>query len=229
MAQVSGSTRIESAQRTGANDGGCRDGGVGHGLVSLVGTPSGGLPGDKIRHLRCRPAPHRGGGEATAAQPLGFEQAQDARPLHDLLARARVELGEQVLHVPLDRLFAHLHGQADLLVGEVARQQFQHLALLGRERHAGGGAQPRWRRRAGCGARSGAASGPDERRRRRAGASDLAHPVAQRRVGVVEDAQQAVGRGQVGRLAQQRAATSRRSGRAPRRAGRAARCAGGPA
>ena len=64
------------------------------------------------------------------------QQPQNARPLHNLFARAGVELGEQVLHVPLDRRLADLHRKTDLLVRQVARQQFQYLALLGRQRHA---------------------------------------------------------------------------------------------
>ena len=88
-------------------------------------------------------------------------------------------------------------------------------------------ARPAPRRAGGAAAR---ASGPGRTAPAPASpAQRLARPVAERRMGVVEDAQQAVGLREVDRFAQQAAATSRRSGRAPRRAGRAARCAGGRA
>src|ERR1700748_2291463 len=62
------------------------------------------------------------------------DEPERARPRHGVLARARVELVEQVLQVPLDRLVADVDRLGDLLVGEVARQQQQDAALLGRQR-----------------------------------------------------------------------------------------------
>ena len=45
-----------------------------------------------------------------------FQKPQHASALHHLLPRPGVELGEQVLEVPLDGLVADLHCQCDLLV-----------------------------------------------------------------------------------------------------------------
>src|SRR6201996_7167722 len=53
------------------------------------------------------------------------DEAQRARARHGVLARVRVELGEQVLEMPLDRLVADGDRLGDLLVGVVARQQQQ--------------------------------------------------------------------------------------------------------
>ena len=72
------------------------------------------------------------------------EQADQARLVHGMPARADTELAEQVLQVPLDGFVAHVQGQADLLVGHVVDQQTQDFALLGRQQGAGG--DPRRRR-----------------------------------------------------------------------------------
>ena len=77
-----------------------------------------------------------GARRAARRVPSGAEadEAQRARARDRVLARARLELGEQVLEVPLHRLVADVDGLGDLLVGVVARQQQQDAALLGRQR-----------------------------------------------------------------------------------------------
>ena len=74
-------------------------------------------------------------GTGTGSSGRRLYQPEDAGAHDDLLARAGVQLREKVLDMPLDGGFAHLHGATDLLVGEVASQQFKDFALLGREHH----------------------------------------------------------------------------------------------
>src|SRR4029450_1947927 len=103
----------------------CRDPGAGSPLPQR-----GWWPG----HASCFQARSR-----EARSTLSPEEAQDAGTRHGLFARRCAQLCEQILHVPLDSLFAHLHGEADFLVGKVARKELEHLALLRRKGNARGG------------------------------------------------------------------------------------------
>src|SRR5690349_16314072 len=189
IAHVSGSTWIEPrlAARTTAVAVGVETAMARNLLSWPRKRPSGSEIRDRGRRL---PPLRRGGREGAPPAPSrldGLEQPQDVRARDDLFARPGVELGEQVLDVPLDGLFADLHRAADLLVGEVACEQLEHLALLRSQRHARRRSRPRRvarrRRRA-------------HRRRERPGragsAEHLARPAVELGVAVGEDALPAV-------------------------------------
>src|SRR5438552_11617071 len=100
IAQVSGSTLIESGSepaRTKAGDAGVW-------MVMLLSPRGWAVQRQPSLNARLGGAPLRHPPNAQGGRDLrlGFQQAEDACARHHLLARAGVELGEEVLHVPLD-------------------------------------------------------------------------------------------------------------------------------
>jgi len=67
---------------------------------------------------------------AAGRRCLRRKQAEHRGAIHRVLARAGVELGEQILQVPLDRLVADVHRLGDQLVRHPAVQKTEHFRLF---------------------------------------------------------------------------------------------------